>query len=185
MSNLRSGRVQATQPAVTIIIEEPMWRDDKIVIPSVRRAARLAMTAICPGKTDRLAVSILLATDKRLRLLNAAFRDQRRTTNVLSFPALPDQSPYFGDVALGYGIISREALVQNKRFAQHAAHLTVHGILHLAGYDHQCQADAATMETLEISLLARMGIPNPYVVMPVRHTAKRHKLTTCLRIPAR
>jgi probable rRNA maturation factor len=184
MSQRRSGCRRATDPVVTILVEEPMWRADSDVIRTVRRAARLAMKMVS-GERDGLPVSILLANDARLRELNAAFRNQRRTTNVLSFPAPPTTPDYLGDVALGYQILCREAAAQNKSLAQHAAHLTIHGVLHLAGYEHERAEDALIMENLEISLLTRMGFGDPYSAVPVRRWSKRHKLLLCRRMPAR
>jgi probable rRNA maturation factor len=184
MSQRRSGRTRTTDPLVTILVEEPMWRADGDVIRTIRRAARLALTMMS-GKRDGLSVSILLANDARLRDLNAAFRNQRKTTNVLSFPALPTAPDCLGDVALGYQILCREAAAQNKSLAEHAAHLTIHGVLHLAGYEHERADDALIMENLEISLLTRMGFGDPYTAVPVRRRAKRHKLPLCPRMPAR
>lgn len=177
------GRGRMTAPAVTIIVEEPMWRADAAVIRTLRRAARLAMKEV-GGKRKQPSVSVLLADDKRLRDLNAQFRNRHKTTNVLSFPVLSAASAYFGDIALGYQILCREAAAQNKSLAEHAAHLTIHGVLHLAGHDHEVPEDAVVMENLEISLLARMGFRNPYATVPVRRRPKRHKLAPCPRMPA-
>jgi probable rRNA maturation factor len=169
---------------VTILVEEPMWRADSNVIPTIRRAARLAMNMLS-GKRDGMPVSILLANDARLRDLNAAFRNQRKTTNVLSFPALPTAPDYLGDVALGYQILFREAAAQHKSLAEHAAHLTIHGFLHIAGYEHQRAADSLIMENLEISFFNGTAIGDIYTAVPIRRRAKRHKLALCPRMPAR
>ena len=118
-------------------------------------------TSSGPGK-----LTVLLTDDARLRALNAAFRGKDKATNVLSFPAPPSEALYLGDVALAYGVTEREARAQSKSFAAHAAHLVVHGILHLTGYDHEKARDARAMETLETAILARLGIADPYAPRP-------------------
>jgi probable rRNA maturation factor len=79
---------------------------------------------------------------------------------VLSFPS--DEKDYRGDIALAYGVTSAEAKAAQKTFADHAAHLVVHGVLHLAGYDHERLKDAKIMEPLEVKILKRLGIADPY-----------------------
>ncbi len=105
-------------------------------------------------------LTILLTDDAALKKLNRRFRGKPRTTNVLSFPS-PDPC-YLGDIAIAYEITAREAKAQGKRIKAHAAHLVAHGVLHLAGYDHQNEPDALVMEALEAQILARLGISNPY-----------------------
>jgi probable rRNA maturation factor len=101
-----------------------------------------------------------------LRALNAGFRRLDRPTNVLSFPAAPGDPSFLGDIAMAYGVVKREARTQGKLFSAHAAHLAVHGTLHLLGYDHETPHDARTMESLEIRLLATLGIADPYAPRP-------------------
>ena len=184
MNRTRSAIGRAALPAINIVIEETMWRTDPEVVPLIRRAARTALRSARAGPCP-LAVTILLAGDNRLRDLNAKFRNRHGVTNVLSFPAPREQAPYLGDIALGFGILCREAKAQRKTLAQHAAHLTIHGILHLLGYDHERSREAAIMEKLEISHLARIGVRDPYRPIPVRSRPKQNKFASCKRLPAR
>lgn len=107
-------------------------------------------------------LTVLLSNDQHLRELNARFRGRDLPTNVLSFSAPPGSGGYLGDVALALGIAEREAAAAGKRLSDHALHLTVHGVLHLLGYDHVKVSEARTMERLEIAVLHKLGIPNPY-----------------------
>jgi probable rRNA maturation factor len=99
------------------------------------------------------------------RELNRQYRHKDYATNVLSFPAdLPPELglPLLGDVILCAPVVAREAQAQGKSLDAHYAHLTVHGVLHLLGYDHETISDARTMEGLEVQILDSMGIPDPY-----------------------
>jgi len=120
----------------------------------VRRAAEAAAGGAVGG------IVVLLTDDAALQDLNARFLDKDRPTNVLAFPdASPDR---LGDVALAFGVCQREAAEQGKTLADHTTHLVVHGVLHLLGYDHLADDDAARMEALERRLLAAMNIQDPY-----------------------
>jgi probable rRNA maturation factor len=94
------------------------------------------------------------------RRLNAMFRRKRKATNVLSFPYGGGK----GDVVLCHPVIAREARAQGKTLAAHYAHLVVHGVLHLRGYDHEKKRDALRMERREVRILRRLGFPDPYAV---------------------
>lgn len=115
-------------------------------------------------------VSIALLSDDEIRSLNKAFRGKDAPTNVLSFPSPPianflknGADPVFlGDVALAYETVTKEALEQEKPALHHAAHLVVHGVLHLAGFDHGAGAGAERMESAERLILAKFGVPDPY-----------------------
>lgn len=102
--------------------------------------------------------------------LNESYRGKKYATNVLSFvfeaPSLPTEIslPYLGDLVLCEPVIQREAREQNKKIMQHWAHLIIHGMLHLQGYDHITKDDAYRMESLEIQLLEQLGITNPYKI---------------------
>ena len=139
----------------------------------VRAAASLALdrgmaaAALAPSGPVELAVT--LADDRRQRRLNRDWRGLDRPTNVLSFTAwepggcAPSMAPVLlGDVVLAFETVSREADEQGKPLADHLSHLTVHGVLHLLGYDHATPAEAALMEALETAILAQLGIPDPY-----------------------
>jgi probable rRNA maturation factor len=105
-------------------------------------------------------VTLRIVGEAEGRRLNARFRKKQKATNVLSF-AYGDGS---GDVILCHPVIAREARAQGKTLAAHYAHMVVHGILHLRGYDHEKNRDARRMERREIRILRRLGFPDPYAV---------------------
>ena len=133
-----------------------------------------AAAAIAPELANpRLSASLLFADDDEVHTLNRQWRGKDKPTNVLSFPmlnradllALPAEGPpeLLGDIALALETCTREAAEKAVPLEAHAAHLIVHGLLHLAGHDHETSAvDAAEMETLEIKALALLGIADPY-----------------------
>jgi probable rRNA maturation factor len=137
------------------------------------RAAR-ATRAVAPELANaRLSASVLFTSDDEVHTLNREWRERDRPTNVLSFPmverdellALAPEGPpvLLGDIALAHETCEREAEAKGVTLADHAAHLLVHGLLHLAGYDHvDSDAQAEAMEALEIAALAKLGIADPY-----------------------
>ena len=142
---------------ITLVVEDAQWRAHRGL------QARLKAAADAARKAAKLRgdVTILLADNRRLKILNRDFRGKDRPTNVLSFPS--NEKDYRGDIALAYGVTSAEAKTARKTFADHAAHLVVHGVLHLAGYDHEREKDARIMEPLEVKILKRLGIADPYM----------------------
>ncbi|MGH7024260.1 MAG: rRNA maturation RNase YbeY [Caulobacteraceae bacterium] len=140
---------------IEVEIEDPAWT---AALPEAaelaRRAARIA------AGDSKSEIAILLTSDDALRSLNGRFLGKDKPTNVLAFPA--DQLDRLGDIALAFGVCRAEAAEQGKPLANHLRHLIVHGVLHLMGYDHTGEADAARMEALEHDLLADMNIPDPY-----------------------
>ncbi|MGO9472235.1 MAG: rRNA maturation RNase YbeY [Rhodomicrobium sp.] len=152
-------------PCADISIEDERWRsvpEFSELIPGVVAATLLAIQ-LAP---ETHAVSIALLSDAAIRSLNKAFRGKDTATNVLSFPSVPLKSQagpaFLGDVALAYETVAGEALEQQKPFLHHAAHLVVHGVLHLAGFDHDSDTDAGRMEAAERGILGKFGIPDPY-----------------------
>lgn len=145
---------------VQLVVEDPAWRAHRGLQARLKRAAEAAAKAA----KLRGAFTILLADDARLKTLNHDFRGKNRPTNVLSFPS--EQKGYHGDIAIAHGVTAAEAAAAGKRFADHACHLAVHGVLHLAGYDHETERDAKVMEPLEAKILAAMGIADPYRAVP-------------------
>lgn len=117
------------------------------------------------GKTS---VTIVLANDAFVRELNRDFRGLDKPTNVLSFPdsRFPIPDSRLGDIVLARQTVEREAKAQGKTVKAHAAHLLVHGTLHLLGHDHERKKDAEKMEALEIKILKKLGISNPYLWKP-------------------
>jgi probable rRNA maturation factor len=152
-------------------IEEPWPPADwpALAVRSAEAAAKVAPELANP----RLSASLLLTSDEEVHALNREWRERDQPTNVLSFPMLsreevvelsPDGPPeLLGDVALAHETCAREAGEKGVSLEDHAAHLIVHGLLHLAGYDHEISAmDAEAMEALETKALAMMGIADPY-----------------------
>lgn len=128
---------------------------------------------------QRAALSLLACDDARIAVFNADFRDKATPTNVLSWPevdlspgaegAIPteptpdlDGTISLGDIAIAYDTCAREAAEQGKPLTDHVTHLLVHGLLHLLGYDHIRDGDAARMEALEVKILGKLGVPDPY-----------------------
>ena len=112
------------------MIEEPKWRTKRGLGARLKRAAQLAQVR---GGNAQGGLTILLASARKLKALNTTFRGKDKTTNVLSFPAR--RGDYLGDVAIAYGVTTKEARAAKKSFADHATHLTVHGVLH-----QECEA---------------------------------------------
>jgi probable rRNA maturation factor len=114
-------------------------------------------------------LSIRVVGMMRSRSLNARYRHRDRPTNVLSFGGagrLPDGSTDAGELVICAPLVAREAALQSKRPLAHWAHLTVHGVLHLLGFDHVGRAETGRMEALEVQILDRLGFSNPYVSPP-------------------
>jgi probable rRNA maturation factor len=150
-----------TAPAIEIVMRAKGWRAaEPKVVTLVRRAARATLAHEARNAGE---VTVLLADDAELKDLNARFRGKDSPTNVLSFPSsAPEGGESLGDIALALGVCVREAAEQGKPLAHHLQHLTTHGVLHLLGYDHESDAEAAIMEAKERDILAGLGVPDPY-----------------------
>jgi probable rRNA maturation factor len=159
-----------------ILDADPEW-DSNIRWDELARSA--ATAAIAESAFPQLAkgprpveISLRLAGDEEVRLLNAQWRRKDKATNVLSFPmaetvhleAASSEGPelMLGDIIMARGVCGREAEAKAIPFESHAAHLMVHGTLHLLGYDHEDEGQAADMEAREVRALARIGIADPY-----------------------
>ena len=123
-------------------------------------ARALEAAAAQEGRAGALAV--LLTDDAAIAALNRAWRGKEGPTNVLSFPAAGAGAGFWGDIALAAETIAVEAQNQGKSFDAHAAHMAIHGFLHLLGYDHQTESEAEAMEARERAILAVLGIADPY-----------------------
>ena len=141
---------------IEVQVDEAAWTERLPDVERLRRGRRRR------GSRRDGAADILLTDDEAVRELNARFRGKDKPTNVLSFPAPPNPFGQLGDIALALGVCEREAREQGKPLADHLRHLVVHGVLHLLGYDHQAEAEAEAMESLERTVLARLGVPDPY-----------------------
>jgi probable rRNA maturation factor len=148
-----------------VMVEAGDWSRLEGAEALAQRAAEAAV-AVAEETDEDFEVSVMLADDAQIRELNRTWRGKDKPTNVLSFPA-PDQPGaegprHLGDIALAYETLVRESEEESKALADHFAHLIVHGILHLLGYDHEDEAEAETMEALEVKALAALGIADPY-----------------------
>lgn len=108
-------------------------------------------------------VTIRMVDEAESRALNAAYRGKDYATNVLTFP-LTETPHLMGDIIICAPIVAAEAAAQHKSIEAHFAHLTVHGVLHLHGYDHETEPQAELMEGLEVTILAKLGYANPYLI---------------------
>lgn len=150
--------------AVDVIYHSRAWKDEleESLLVDAANAAYLAGSAdILPAE-----LSLLLTADEEIRTLNKNWRGKDEATNVLSFPQ--DAQHYgegaqpIGDVALAFETVAGEAEASKIPIRQHAAHLVVHGVLHLLGYTHENDSTARDMELLEVQVLASLGLPDPY-----------------------
>lgn len=161
---------------IDLTIEEKLWQPStaKKIKSLIKKI--IPQTALAKVESD-IEISVLLTNDKKIQELNKNYRQKNKPTNVLSFPLIDgkkikngnlkklDLSSKFvalGDIVLSYQTIKREAEEQNKKFDHHLTHLLIHSILHLIGFDHEVDKDAKIMEDLEIKILAKMKIENPY-----------------------
>ncbi len=171
------GKVEGLMPLeVTVQLKTPGWKKSlRPYCKTVRETCTAAIMATKLAKYDCLwTMAVVLADDAFIKSLNRDYRGKNKATNVLSFPSEPaieaGAKTYakagefeLGDIILAYETVAREAAEQNKSFASHARHLLVHGTLHLLGYDHMEEHEAQAMEKLEIKILEKQGIDNPYL----------------------
>jgi probable rRNA maturation factor len=132
-------------------------------VPSDQQFEQWATAALQGHGESELVIRVV--DQEESRRLNEQFASRNKATNVLSFPAgLPPSIglALLGDIVICAALVEREAEQQNKSIVAHWAHLTIHGILHLLGHDHQSDQEAANMEALETSLVQSFGFPDPY-----------------------
>ncbi len=142
---------------IEVEIDDAAWT---AALPEAAAVAeRAAAAALGAVEGD---VVVLLTDDATVQDLNARFRARDRATNVLSFPAAESAAPHLGDLVLAFGVCAAEAEAQGKSLADHLSHLTVHGVLHLLGRDHEAEAEADEMEAEERAILASLGVADPY-----------------------
>ena len=176
---------------ISVAIRTAAWREIDLTLPNSRKPSGLvasarnwARQAVQMGwksewqefRASEKTLALVFADNDTVKKLNHEWRGKDKATNVLSFPAdFPPAAPFqshqippgmalhLGDVILAYETVIAESEAQHKSPAHHTAHLVMHGVLHLLGYDHETERDANDMEQLEISLLNYFGIGNPYL----------------------
>ena len=148
---------------IEIVVESGEWKAFPRVEQMTREAVDACLAESEADVSDDGELSLLLCDDARIRELNRDFRGIDKATNVLSFPAAeaPGQTT-LGDIAIAHETVAREAREEAKSFADHYAHMVVHGLLHILGYDHEDDDEAEEMEALERATLKRLGIADPY-----------------------
>jgi probable rRNA maturation factor len=149
-----------------VLLDDPRWRERLDVEALVNAAVQKAIEVTGVALHEAAEASFTFADDDRVQQLNEQWRQKAAPTNVLSFSASNgvalDKAPLLGDVVLAYETIEREAADEGKPFSHHTAHMIVHGFLHLIGYDHQSDTEAAAMEGIESTVLLGLGIPDPW-----------------------
>ncbi len=167
------------EPLVDTLVEDARWQS--IGIEGLAESVAQAVMADQDLPAAGFEISLLACSDRRIAVLNEDFRGKPVRTNVLSWPAEergaereggrpaaprsgPDGMPTeLGDIAIAFETCAQEAEAQGKTMHDHVAHLLVHGMLHLLGYDHVRDPDAELMEATEVRILAKLGLDDPYV----------------------
>jgi probable rRNA maturation factor len=165
--------------ALDITFEDNRWQ--QAGLEALAQQAVAATLSHFDLESEDCEIALLACDDARIAILNAEFRDKPVATNVLSWPAEdlaaeePGGLPHLpeadftgeiplGDIAIAYDTCAREAIAASKPLSDHLRHLVVHGVLHLLGYDHIRDLDATVMEALEVEILGKMGLDNPYTI---------------------
>lgn len=163
---------------VETVIEDARWQ--AFGLPALAERAGRAALEVLGLPVAGFTISLMGCDDARIAVLNADFRGKPQPTNVLSWPSeergaefagevpeppepgAPEDPESLGDIAIAWETCAREAEAQGKPMTDHVTHLIVHGVLHLLGYDHIEEEDAALMEGLEVRILASLGVSDPY-----------------------
>ena len=161
---------------VDLTIDDPDWLDDMPgADEQARKACAAALKTTCPG--SEFVVSLVMSNDRNVATLNRRWRNIDGPTDVLSFPserrfpgiapraaegALEGSAVELGDIVIARETLVRDALEHVRPLQDHLVHIVVHGTLHLLGYEHETDDDAGVMETVEQTVLAGLGIPDPY-----------------------
>lgn len=153
---------------IDITVQSGAWPDTEQLEPLIEAWIMAALTQAGQGICEGSELSVVLTDDDAIRALNRTYRGKDTPTNVLSFPGSDPGSgpfgPLLGDIVISLETTTWEAKTEKKPFERHLAHLIIHGLLHLFGYDHGNDTDAERMERLETAILADLGIPDPYAV---------------------
>ena len=176
MTKAKVARKKTDKPAQQSLLLEVQFGIARAGVPAIKRLQIWAQAAYevhhaAHGKGRKRAVppvqlSLRIVGAAESRKLNREWRDEDHATNVLSFPAGEgfdsDELPTLGDLAICVPVVTREAKQQGKSLESHWAHLMIHGVLHLLGYDHEVKRDAQVMEACEVAILQSFGFANPY-----------------------
>jgi len=169
---------------IDLVVKSKKWLAKKTLEKFIAKTARQLILLCEIGdfaaqKSKQIELSISLVSNAQMKKINLQFRGQNKATNVLSFPFLDEAKirkngllkhienfdyVMLGDIVLSLEIIEKEALLAKKSLKEHISHLLLHGILHLLGHDHENEQDAKVMEKLEIAILQKIGIKNPYIL---------------------
>lgn len=154
---------------IDVLVEAPAWEG----VPDAEGLVTRAVIAAVEGAAteyeldiEGAEIAVMLTDDAGIRALNRDWRGKDKATNVLSFPtpevARGGGDPHLGDIAIAFETLEREAAGENKSIADHLQHLSVHGTLHLLGYDHEVPEEAEEMEAMERTVLLTLGVSDPY-----------------------
>ncbi len=161
--------------SIDLIMEDARWKTLNLF--SIANAAFKETLSQLNLKSENFICCVLACSGEKIKELNAQFRGKNNTTNVLSFPSKAGNyatksiskfkastDPFeLGDIAIAYEVCKKEAGVSKIKFEDHVYHLIIHSVLHLLGYDHEEEKNAAEMEKIEVQVLANLGISNPYL----------------------
>ena len=161
--------------SVDLILEDVRWKPLNLI--QITNAAFKETLSQLNLKSENFICCILACSSKKIEDLNAQFRGKKNSTNVLSFPSKvqvykkinssqseTNADPFeLGDIAIAYEVCKKEADISKIAFEHHVYHLITHSVLHLLGYDHEEEKNAAEMEKIEVQVLANLGINNPYL----------------------
>ena len=167
---------------IDIVTKSKKWSEEKNIDNFIEKTCQtlILLTDLKKilKKDFELELSVSLVSDQQIKKINSEFRDKNKATNVLSFPALdenliretglkkavaPNKYLFLGDIIIAYETVKKESLAQKKKFRNHLTHLILHSILHLIGFDHEDKKMAEEMENLEIKILKKINIKNPYI----------------------
>ena len=161
---ITASKLRTSAPSIDIKVDSTLWDGEPLAEQTVRDAIAAAATSL--GTTDG-EVSVVLTNDAGIKKLNREWRKIDKPTNVLSFPAPKTKNTgsakLLGDIVIAYETLKRECDGEDRIFLHHLAHLSVHGFLHLIGYDHQNDSDADEMEGLESKIMSVLKMPDPYL----------------------
>ena len=148
---------------VDVEVADPAWLAAGDVDTLAQDAIAATLVEVGRRVHPDAEISVRLCDDEEIRALNLAWRNKDKATNVLSFPSSAGtRSPLLGDIVVAFEYVSEEARDAGRSLRDHLAHMLVHGMLHLLGYDHENEREAEEMEDLERRILATLGIDDPY-----------------------